>query len=78
MNKVINQKLRARTPAELDNQIDALPVETKRLFARSLRTESIGMADKTVGINDMWVSARLAGRLLNTSYYRQVMEKVAK
>lgn len=78
MSSSYNQRPKARTPAELDRQIDALSAETKLRFAQSLRTESIGLADKTVGINDMWISARLAGRLLNTNYYRQVVGAVNK
>lgn len=77
MSGQVYQKNRARTPAELDKAIDLLPASTKLKFARSLHTDSIGMADKVVGINDMWVSARLASRLMSPAYYHSVVKEAS-
>lgn len=77
MSGNIHQKGRARTPVELDKAIDLLPANTKLEFALSLQKDSIGMADKVVGINDMWVSARLAGRLMNPAYYHAVVKEAS-
>lgn len=77
MSSPYYQKAKPRTPAELDKAIDLLPANTKLEFARSLHKDSIGMADKTIGINDMWVSARLASRLMNPAYYHSVVKEAS-
>jgi hypothetical protein len=63
-----------RSKAELDAQIEKLGIDVKRKFLSELSKGSLGRANVTAGINDMWVAARLNVLLLNPAYLIAVKE----
>jgi hypothetical protein len=69
--------IKNRRRASLDNDISLLSDAVKFTFLNELPNGSLGRADVLSGINDMWVSARLASRLLNTDYMLEVQAKGA-
>jgi hypothetical protein len=58
--------------AALDKAIDELSNETKFSFLSELANGSLGRADQLSGIKNMWVSARLASRLLKPVYLEEI------
>lgn len=69
----MNKSVLPRKDRELDREIDAMDISIKRKFVKELSRGSLGRADKEVGINDMWISARLMSRLMSPDYLNSII-----